>query len=77
MEPGDYQKDYDGLWWICLPVLTTQGGKICTALPEKHTPSVPGWKVVENDDGTITVTPSINYQGVWHGWLTKGEWISC
>ena len=38
--------------------------------------------VVEHDDGTITVTPSIavdNGEGglSWHGYLTKGEWIEC
>lgn len=34
-------------------------------------------RVVENPDGTITVTPSIlvtNHTGRWHGFLTNGLW---
>lgn len=33
--------------------------------------------VVEHDDGTITVSPSIlieNVRGRWHGYLEKGAW---
>ena len=40
-------------------------------------------EVVEHEDGSITVSPSIRVErsGVapleWHGFLTKGEWKSC
>lgn len=33
-------------------------------------------QVVEHDDGTITVSPSIvvRHGNRWHGWLRQGEW---
>lgn len=32
-------------------------------------------QVVEHEDGTITVTPSIiNPNGTFHGWLQRGAW---
>lgn len=63
-----YWKDKeDGIWWLYLPG--------CGAgMLIKHA-------VVEHEDGTITVTPSIlmagHYQGTKtqrHGYLTKGVW---
>jgi len=41
--------------------------------------SIQGHDVVEHDDGTITVTPSLRYSSwnrndYWHGWLTAGQW---
>jgi len=24
-----------------------------------------------------TLTPSVNHEGHWHGWLTAGVWVSC
>ena len=57
-----------GTWWIYLP--TAGIGRLT-----KH-------NVVEHEDGTITVTPSIA-QGrpgkPWdrHGFLTRGEWREC
>lgn len=41
------------------------------------------WKIIENPDKTITVTPSILIKGgpdmgpVWHGYLTNGVWVEC
>lgn len=38
------------------------------------------WQVEEHEDGTITVTPSIDDRdpkNLWHGWLTRGEFVSC
>jgi len=54
-------------WWqICTP-----DGHVGCLDPKIHT-------VVEHDDGTITVTPSIDMSkrqpGAYHGWLRKGEW---
>jgi len=31
-----------------------------------------GHTVVEHEDGTITVSPSLLIPGVWHGWLESG-----
>lgn len=34
------------------------------------------WSIVENDDGTVTVSPSIwiNKPTGWHGFLERGVW---
>lgn len=65
-----YWKDSDGLWWIYLP---GAGAGVMS----QHT-------VVENQDKTITVTPSIKLTGhdkgalmVRHGYLTNGVWNPC
>jgi hypothetical protein len=66
VEAGDYWRPEnrpEGEWWICDPLGNV--GRI-----SKHT-------VVEHEDGTITVTPSIaatGAEGAWHGWLTRGVW---
>lgn len=31
------------------------------------------WEVIEHDDGTVSVVPSI-VVGAYHGWLTRGMW---
>jgi hypothetical protein len=44
-----------------------------------------GHQVTEHDDGTITVSPSIEVnrgranptKGYWHGFLERGVWRSC
>jgi hypothetical protein len=62
-----YWKDENGLWWLYIPG--------CGAgVLSNHT-------VVENEDKTITVTPSILMAGHHgtqrHGYLTNGEWREC
>ena len=57
-----------GTWWIYLPRAGI--GRLT-----KHT-------VVEHEDGTITVTPSIAHGYTdeppeRHGFLTRGEWREC
>lgn len=75
-EPGDYGR-WKGTWWVRVP-----NGAIGNV--SKHT-------VVEHEDGTITVSPSILISGrrwdeaaqayqhreIWHGWLERGVWRSC
>jgi len=69
LEPGDYGKDEKGTWYGVPPgtdLLANLGGH----------------KIVENEDGTITVTPSILVgagpdQKPWHGYLTAGIWKEC
>lgn len=36
------------------------------------------WTLTENEDGTITLDPSIwvNKPEGWHGWLTNGELVT-
>ena len=62
LKPGDYGKDADGQW----TVRPLRGG---TGMLEGHT-------VVEHEDGTITVYPSIVAPG-YHGFLVKGVWREC
>jgi hypothetical protein len=68
-EPGDYGRGLDGRWYALPPA-----GKCYIGCLANHT-------VVEHEDGTITVTPSIlitiNKEDRWHGYLTKGEWSEC
>lgn len=72
LRPGDYgrwAKDSDN-WYCCCP--DGQLGNL-----SKHS-------VVEHDDGTITVSPSILVTGhrsstptQWHGYLERGVWREC
>jgi hypothetical protein len=56
-------------WWQ----VTTPDGHVGSLNPEIH-------KVDEHDDGTITVTPSLDmskrHPGGWHGWLRRGVFES-
>jgi hypothetical protein len=69
LEPGDYVK--------------TPGGYFMSRVPDSrfHTGSLEGHEVVEHDDGTITVSPSILHTepnvGQWHGFLVRGVWREC
>lgn len=72
LEDGDFMKGEkmaDGAihWWIKPP-----GGEFGHISDKIHT-------IVEHEDGTITVSPSILYHGEkgWHGFLEKGVWRSC
>ena len=65
-EPGEYGKLSDGEWYGVPPGTTLLAGMA------KHT-------VVEHEDGTITVSPSIlvtrpGTPDQWHGFLEKGIW---
>lgn len=72
-EPGDYGKcpGENDHWWLCTP-----DGHLGTISASIH-------KIVEHEDGTITVSPSIGItvqQGAgfaWHGYLEKGSWRTC
>ena len=69
LEPGDYVKLPSGKFMSRVPE------------PEFHTGSLEGHNVVEHEDGTITVSPSILHTepnvGQWHGFLEKGVWREC
>jgi len=64
LKAGDYGKDSDG-FWIC-------------RTPNGHLGSLVNHTVVEHEDRTITVSPSIlvtNGEGqLWHGYLERGVW---
>ena len=67
--PGDYGFWFDGGHWVAIT-------------PNDHGANLGSHKVVEHDDGTITVSPSIavstSRQGkplqVYHGFLECGVW---
>jgi len=66
---GNYGKDpVDGHWKASPP------GPIGMGSLENH-------EVVEHEDGTITVSPSILIEqppiGTWHGYLERGVWREC
>jgi len=62
--PGQYGKTKDGIW-MCWPPSDVVG-----------VVSFANHEVVEHEDGTITVSPSIliTAEGQWHGYLEKGIW---
>ena len=69
LREGDYGKDSRGEWTV--------------RPPGSHAGGIPDHEVVEHEDGTITVTPSIilmdfdekgREQVVWHGYLEGGVW---
>lgn len=72
LKPGEYS-NWNGLWVICTP--NGKHGNIT-----KHT-------VVEHEDGTLTVSPSIlintsidggkTWIEEWHGFLEHGVWRTC
>lgn len=66
LEMGEYGKNHEGKWFCRVPAPGFGVGGL-----GKHT-------VVEHEDGTITVSPSIlcdmGNGKVWHGFLERGIW---
>lgn len=63
-EPGDYGR-WDGKWY----------GMTSVGLA-----GLANHEVVEHEDGTITVSPSIlcsTGEQSWHGYLERGIWREC
>ncbi len=64
---GDYGQESNGTWSV--------------RPPGKHAGGIPKHNVVEHEDGTITVSPSILLNdgrgNAWHGYLEKGIWREC
>jgi len=67
MSEGDYWKDENGEW-MARP-------------PGMHIGSLKNHTIVEHEDGTITVSPSILHHEPpgpgWHGYLERGVWRTC
>lgn len=65
-QPGEYGKGSNGNWQCCPP-----------EHPE-HLGNLSNHQVIEHEDGTITVSPSILIthwrEGAWHGYLERGIW---
>ncbi len=70
--PGEFGKQ-GGIWYACTP--------------NGHMGNLSNHEVIEHDDETITVTPSIRVVGsiagvvdvgeLWHGHLKAGVWSKC
>lgn len=64
LNPGEYARLPDGTYYA--------------ATPNGHIGNLANHDVVEHDDGTITVSPSILVHAgtteVWHGYLERGVW---
>lgn len=69
-DPGDYGKGNDGRWFARVP---SENPHFIAASLENH-------EIVENADGTITVSPSILMSigtgEEWHGYLKNGNWTT-
>lgn len=76
LQPGEYVRwldadaDDDGAWYAHCP-----GPGHLVANLARHT-------IMEHDDGTITVVPSIlcgngSAGNKWHGFLERGVWREC
>ncbi len=74
LAPGDYGRDQDGIWHAKPPQMEGQ---------HPLSGSLAGHDVVEHEDGTITVMPSIEIsypwgdppqEKRWHGHLERGIW---
>ncbi len=64
---GDYGRDARGRWYA--------------RPPGQHMGTLDGHDVIEHEDGTITVSPSIliiserdDCAVLWHGYLERGVW---
>jgi hypothetical protein len=67
LQPGDYVKLHGGkVWGLCAP-----NGDAGTVRP-----GISGHKVVEHEDETITISPSIWFKDRlgYHGYLKRGVW---
>jgi hypothetical protein len=61
---GDYGYSPKGGCWQVRP-------------PGCHAGSIPWHDIIEHEDGTITVSPSIlleDVETIWHGYLKNGNW---
>lgn len=70
LDARGFAKADDG-WWVAVP------GMVDGQIPIQGQNGGPVWDVIEHDDGTITVHPSINCQDgetSWHGYLRRGAW---
>lgn len=72
LECGEYGKDSNGEWWAKVP----HAGMSQARLTDHQ--------VIEHEDGTITVHPSIlmetadgDQKFMWHGFLELGVWREC
>ena len=79
LAPGEYGKDEAGVWHCCAPApVDADGFGFHGTLGDGQ--GIRGHNVIEHEDGTITVSPSIlitRHDGSWHGYLDRGVWRQC
>lgn len=67
LNAGEYGRWTDGTWYA--------------ETPNGHGANLGAHQVLEHEDGTITVSPSILVSDcdgpVWHGYLERGVWREC
>ena len=67
IQPGNYWKYSEGVWYA--------------ETPNGLTANISAHSIVEHQDGTISVSPSILVNAgrpeTWHGFLERGIWRSC
>jgi hypothetical protein len=70
LEPGEYGKHYENGMWYCR---APQFGGFYAGMG-----NLSAHEIIEHEDGTITVSPSILITGhhdkQWHGYLEGGIW---
>lgn len=78
-KPGDYTPVIRDGEVVCLWAQIPTGSM--ARLPATgHGHGAPEWQVTVENDGMVTVHPSIRQLGIpghteeWHGWLRRGEW---
>lgn len=66
---GEYKESQGDIWVFITP--NGLRGRINTKI----------WNIIEHEDNTITVSPSIKVTGAegyaWHGYLKHGVWSEC
>lgn len=77
--PGDYLllPDRQAVW--CMLPNGVVNRIPCKEAHHERSGEGPVWGLEEHDDGTLTLTPSINLHpgpthSGWHGFLERGEW---
>ena len=73
LQPGEYGKSLDGTWKCIAPVAHEDHFDDLVGNLASH-------KIIEHEDGTITVSPSIligDRKNSWHGYLENGVWREC
>lgn len=79
LEPGDFyfEADDTGQRWFCFCYPNGVGARIpIRPLLNAGTNNGHSWQWDGNED-TPTLTPSINAEGMWHGYVTAGRMVSC
>lgn len=65
--------------WMCLPVGPGQPARVSVHRAGTEPADAKSWEIVEHDDGSISLAPSILLHAgaelpSWHGYLEHGVW---